>query len=77
VTADGPDRHELDFDTWSLDELGVPAYPQTRIFRNVTRRLCAYTQDDSSVKLVIDGKFALANGSRSSTFRCSDLKRGF
>lgn len=77
VTADGPDRHELDFDTWSLDELGVPAYPQTRIFRNVTRRICAYTQDDSSVKLVIEGKFALANSSRSSTFLCSDLKRSF
>jgi uncharacterized membrane protein YphA (DoxX/SURF4 family) len=77
VTADAPNRHELDFDTWSLDEMGVPAYPQIRIFRNVTRRICGYAKDDSSVKLVIEGKFALANGSRSSNFHCSDLKRSF
>ena len=73
VSVDGPNTNELDLDGWSLGEVHVPTYPETRIFKNLARRVCQFTGRDPSVKLVVEGKIAFANGSRKTEYRCPDL----
>lgn len=73
VTEGGPSRNELDIFDWSLGELNVPSYPETRIYKNVAREICRYSGDDPDVELVIEEKLTLA-GSRRLSYRCPDLR---
>jgi len=69
----GPNLSSLDINDWAFDELKVPVYPENRIYRNVARQICRYVSNGSGVELVIQGKFALANGGRRDVYRCSDF----
>ena len=75
VYEDGPDRNGLDINEWSFGELNVPSYPEIRIYRNVAREICGYALDGAGVELIVQGKFALVNGSRRSVYHCSGLKK--
>ena len=75
VTTAGPNLNEIDLDDWSLGELGVPAYPEIRVFRSVARAVCGFTADAPSVKLVVKRKRAFAIGRRESVYGCADLRR--
>jgi len=77
VTDEGKNLDGLDINDWSYGELNVPAYPESRIFRNVARQVCSYTEDSASLKLVVRGKFALGHRGRQSVYRCAGLQRGF
>jgi hypothetical protein len=69
--ADGIDK--LLVNDWSFDELNAPAYPEIRIYRNVARKLCGFAVKASDVRLEVQGKAVLANGSGRASFTCSDL----
>jgi hypothetical protein len=69
--ADGIDK--LLVNDWSFDELNAPAYPEIRIYKNVARKLCGYAVKPSDVRLEVQGKAVLANGSGKASFSCSDL----
>jgi hypothetical protein len=59
---------------WSLLELNVPSYPERRIFMNVTRKICAYSEEPSDVTLTIYGKPNPWNGSREKrSYNCADF----
>ncbi len=59
---------------WSFDELNAPAYPEIRVYRNVARKLCGFAVKASDVRLEVQGKAVLANGSGTvGSFICSDL----
>jgi len=73
VTEGAPDRNELDINDWSFGEMNVPSYPAPRIYKNVARQVCRYAPDGAGVELVVEGKFALANGNRRSVYHCADL----
>jgi len=75
VYEDGPNRNLLDINIWSYGELNVPAFPETRVYRNVAKQICGYARDGSGIELVIQGKLALVNGNRRSVYHCSGLLR--
>jgi len=77
VFEEGPNRSSLDINHWSFLEMNVPAYPEARIFRNVTRQICGYVSNGSGVELVVQEKLAFINGRRRLVYHCSDLQRGF
>lgn len=74
VHEDQPDRNRLNLDEWSLGEMNVPTYPETRIYRNVARQICHYAIGGSGVELVVQGKLALVDSGRRSVFNCSGLQ---
>lgn len=76
-TTEGPDLNGLDIDDWSVGEMKVPACPQIRIYKNVVRTICEYVSNDSSVKLVVEGKFALLDSNRRFVYRCADFPRRY
>ncbi|MGA3241050.1 MAG: hypothetical protein ABSG03_32685 [Bryobacteraceae bacterium] len=69
--ADGIDK--LSVNDWSFDELNAPAYPEVRIYENVARKLCGFAAKASDVRLEVQGKAVLANGSGKASFICSNL----
>jgi hypothetical protein len=46
----------LVFADWSLAELGVPPYPEPRVYRSVARAVCAYAPTPSEAELIIFGR---------------------
>jgi hypothetical protein len=59
---------------WSLIELNVPSYPERRIFMNVTKKICEYSEVPSDVTLTIYGKPNRWNGSRETrSYNCAEL----
>jgi hypothetical protein len=77
VFEEGPNRSSLDINHWSFLEMNVPAYPESRIFRNVTIQICGYVSNGSGVELVIQEKLALINGRRRFLYHCADLHGTF
>jgi hypothetical protein len=75
--AAAPDWHVLAFETWAMGELGVPPYPEERIFLNVARGVCAYGGTPAGVWLRISGKPGLLTGVRQAqVYACSGLAAG-
>jgi hypothetical protein len=77
VFEEGPNLSSLDINHWSFLEMNVPAYPESRIFRNVVRQICGYVSNGSGVELVVQEKLALINGRRRLLYHCSDLQGRF
>jgi hypothetical protein len=73
VTEEGPNLNKLDILDWSLGEMNVPSYPETRIFKNVGREICRYALNDPAVELVVQRKLAFVNGNRRSVYDCAAL----
>ena len=73
VTEEGPNLNRLSILDWSYGEMNVPAYPETRIYKNVARKICSYALNDPSVELVVQEKLAFVNGNRRSVYRCADV----
>jgi hypothetical protein len=57
----------LDLWTWSMGELGVPSYPEDRVFRGVARGVCRLAAHPSEVVLVVFGRPGLADRHREIT----------
>jgi hypothetical protein len=65
---------QINLTRWSLLELNVPTYPEQRIFRSVTKRICEYGEVPSDVTLTIYGKPNRWNGSRETrSYTCAEL----
>jgi hypothetical protein len=65
----------LDVWEWSMGELGVPSYPEDRIFRAVARDVCRLAGDPADVALVIFGRPDTMTGHRETTRRdCAALR---
>jgi hypothetical protein len=77
VYEEGPNLSSLDINNWSFEELKVPAYAEIRIYRNVAKHICGYVSNGSGVELVVQEKFALANGGRRHAYHCAELQGGF
>jgi hypothetical protein len=61
---------------WSLGELNVPVYPETRIFRALGSKLCELTAQDPSLRLLVSGRPALINRDAPAAYGCADLRSG-
>lgn len=54
----------LDIWEWSMGELGVPSYPEDRVFRAVARDVCRLAARPADVVLVVFGRPAMLGGRR-------------
>jgi hypothetical protein len=74
VSQEDDGRVSLNVGRWSYAELNVPAYPETRVFRVVARRVCAVSAEPSRVVLEIRERPRLFDGSRRTTaLTCAEL----
>lgn len=58
----------LDINRWSYDELNVPVYPESRIYRAVARQICKYGRNSSDIKLRIKQRPSAVTGVRESQY---------
>ena len=59
---------------WSLRELKVPAYPEPRVYRKVTKSICAFAEDPTEVILTIYSEPHVLTGERTATtYNCEAL----
>jgi hypothetical protein len=64
----------LDINRWAYQELNVPAYPEPRIYRLVTERVCQWSGDADGVKLRVLGPPNILTGARASElYDCQHL----
>ena len=69
--------HAVHISSWSSEEMNVPAYPESRVYKNVARYVCGYATKPSGVKLAIQNKPAIWDGSREvEVYDCSGLETG-
>jgi hypothetical protein len=67
-------KYLIDPNRWSFSELNVPAYPEKRIFINITKRICVFAENPADVNLVIYGKANWLNGHQETDrYDCSNL----
>jgi uncharacterized membrane protein YphA (DoxX/SURF4 family) len=83
LSGEVPDRalrsggHTLDIFAWSMEELNVPPYPETRIYKSVASHVCAQAHRPSEVSLVVVNKPPLLDGGREAEiYDCSGLETG-
>jgi hypothetical protein len=75
VTRNRAGANVLDVWEWSMGELGVPSYPEDRVFRVVARDVCRLASDPADVALVVFGRPDLLTGQRETTRRdCAALR---
>lgn len=73
--TDGPNI--LSIIDWSMQELNVPPYLESRVFKNVARHVCTYAERPSEVKLLIRDKPNPIDGSKEAEiYDCSGLETG-
>jgi hypothetical protein len=59
---------------WSMAELNVPPYPESRVYRRLTRHLCRYAEDPREVELILKEKPAIFSGKYAvNKIDCSNL----
>lgn len=73
ATRVGPNKNALNFFQWSFDELNVPPYPETRVYKAIARGMCRYSDGSDDVVLEVNGKPTLLNAGHSSIYDCSNL----
>jgi hypothetical protein len=72
------DEHESKVDTldvreWSYSELNVPPYPETRIYRNVGKRVCSLAGNSPRIVMVVTGKRSWFRRRQMTLYTCADL----
>lgn len=65
-------KNNLNFTKWSLEELNIPVYPEPRVYKDITRGICKYTDKENDVTLVIKGK-PTAFYIKPLVYNCSEL----
>ena len=58
----------LDINRWAYGELNVPVYPEPRVFRRVTERLCEYAGNSADIKLAVSEQPDILTGRRESQY---------
>jgi hypothetical protein len=76
VTRNRMGANVLDLYEWSMSELGVPSYPEDRVFHALGRDLCRLAAAPTDVVVVVFGRPDVLSGEREITRRdCAALGR--
>ena len=67
-----PGHYELDFGRWSVADLNVTPYPETRVYKRVAKQVCQRMRDSDDLVLVIREQ-RLFLGKPEAAYRCADL----
>lgn len=73
ATKTADNKSIIDIFKWSVEELNVPPYPETRIYKNVAKYICSYADNASDVVLALRDGPALINKEGPATYDCSRL----
>ena len=64
----------LNIQNWSIAELGVPPYPEDRIYESVAKKVCALSNNPIQLNLILqDGR--LFNDGPQRNYTCTDLQK--
>jgi hypothetical protein len=69
------EKYTLNISRWSYEELNVPPYPETRVFRSLARYVCSYAEEPSGVRLEIADRPTLSDH-RAEIYDCSSVETG-
>lgn len=67
VTRNRMGANVLDLYEWSMSDLGVPSYPEDRVFRGVGRDLCRLAAGPTDVVVVVFDRPGIVTGDRTIT----------
>jgi hypothetical protein len=74
IFTTGGGESMLPYYEWSVADLNVPPYPESRVFRQIARQLCAYEDQPRAIELIVRERPALLDGTYSVTrTQCQDL----
>lgn len=75
-TQANPHQDALNISAWSLGDMNVPPYPETRIYQSVARYICSYVSNPSDVSLVVQEKPTFFNShDGQKDYNCSDVSK--
>jgi hypothetical protein len=63
----------LDVEDWSYSELNVPPYAETRVYRNVGKRVCGYAGNSPLMVMMVEGKRSWFRTRQRHAYTCADL----
>lgn len=74
LVHEGPEsEYVLVISDWSYDELNVPPYPETRIFKNIAWHICPLASDPREITLVMRGRLSWFYDEGRQVLNCSQL----
>ncbi len=73
VQIDDTGKNVLSISEWAFEELNVPPYPETRIFKNITKSVCATVNSPQEIKLVMSGRLSRLYQHNEKTLNCAQL----
>lgn len=65
----------ISFDDWSLGEMNVPAYPETRVFKGVLSDLCSKTSTSIPFELTVFEPKVGSTAYFTTSYICSDFRQ--
>jgi hypothetical protein len=68
----GPDTHVANVQRWTIEELHVTPYPETRVFKAVGRQLCQFESDPRQLVLIVHEQRLLFSAPETG-YRCDQL----
>jgi predicted DCC family thiol-disulfide oxidoreductase YuxK len=71
-TPTAKNNNRLDIEIWSITELNVPPYPETRVYKNIVAQLCHYEMDPMQMTVVISEN-RLFGSTPETTYHCPEL----
>jgi hypothetical protein len=74
VRVETPELDSIDIGEWSANEMNVPPYPEVRIYKNVARKICAYAETPTDVRLSVVSKSTIGNQITGASYTCAALK---
>jgi predicted DCC family thiol-disulfide oxidoreductase YuxK len=73
VSPISPNTNALNIQNWSIAELGVPPYPENRIYESVAKEVCVLSNNPTQLNLVIQDE-RMFNDGLQRNYTCADLQ---
>jgi hypothetical protein len=67
-----PDTNVLNIQRWAIEDLNVLPYPETRVYKEVAKKVCERSQSPADVALLVHEQRMFWSRPET-TFRCWDL----
>jgi predicted DCC family thiol-disulfide oxidoreductase YuxK/uncharacterized membrane protein YphA (DoxX/SURF4 family) len=62
---------EVPIAEWSFEEMNVPPYPESRVYKSIMKSLCnTYTEESTDITLEMTGRIVWGNGKGAQTVSC-------
>lgn len=76
VSPVSSNTNALNIQNWSIAELGVPPYPENRIYESVAKEVCALSNKPTQLNLIIQDERMFNDGLKRN-YTCADLQSSY